>query len=58
MVAQGVLTISTQPCGSLIRDNEPTNDALSKGSVIAEDDIWIGTRAVIMGRSNIDEAAG
>jgi len=50
-------TVSTYPFGSLILGDEPANYALSKGPVIVEDDVWIGTRAVILSGVRIGQGS-
>ena len=50
-------TVSTFSFGSVILGDEPEDFALSKGPVIVEDDVWIGTRAIILSGVRIGQGS-
>lgn len=50
-------TVSTYSFGSVILGDEPEDFALSRGPIIVEDDVWIGTRAVILSGVRIGQGS-
>lgn len=50
-------TFTNFPVYSILINNSPEKDALVKGSIIVEDEVWIGTSAIIMSGVKIGRGA-